>query len=167
MRCTILNHGLRIFGIACGLLIIMLLPSAGETAAPAATTHMVKPGGFASDTQSGQSSTAPAAGAKPVEIAAPANAGLAGDEFDRGAALKALKAAADAARSCKQPDGPTGVGRMTVTFEPSGEVKNTLIDGPPFAGTVVGKCVARAFRAAKVPPFRGSPVTVAKSFSIN
>jgi hypothetical protein len=38
--------------------------------------------------------------------------------------------------------------------------------GGAFAGTDVGGCVARLFRAAKVPPFSGDPVTVSKSFSI-
>jgi hypothetical protein len=78
-----------------------------------------------------------------------------------------LNAAAGAASGCKKPDGPTGRGRVSVTFAPSGRVTTAVVNGPPFAGTSVGGCVAAAFRRASVPPFDGSPVTVHKSFSIN
>jgi hypothetical protein len=40
-----------------------------------------------------------------------------------------------------------------------------VVEGP-FGGTPVGGCVAKLFRAAKVPPFTGDPVTVSKSFTI-
>jgi hypothetical protein len=90
-----------------------------------------------------------------------------GAEFNRGAATSALGAAAGAAKGCKKPDGPTGSGRVKVTFAPSGNVTSAVVDGPPFAGTPVGGCVASAFRSARVPPFSGAPVTVSKSFNIN
>jgi hypothetical protein len=102
--------------------------------------------------------------AKPVETAPPAAEGA---EFNRGAATSALGAAAGAAKGCKKPDGPTGSGRVKVTFAPSGNVTSAVVDGPPFAGTPVGGCVASAFRSARVPPFTGAPVTVSKSFNIN
>ncbi len=88
-------------------------------------------------------------------------------KFSRSAAVSALNAAAGAASGCKKPDGPTGRGRVSVTFAPSGRVTTAVVNGPPFAGTSVGGCVAAAFRRASVPPFDGSPVTVHKSFSIN
>jgi hypothetical protein len=56
---------------------------------------------------------------------------------------------------------------VKVTFAPSGNVTSAQVEGPPFAGTPVGGCIASAFRGAKVPPFSGAPVTVSKSFSIN
>lgn len=133
--------GLRTLGVACGFLIIMPLSSAAETSAPAVT--MTEPGKAAS-----------------------ATAGQAGDEFDRDAAKKALQAAADRAKGCKMPDGPTGTSKVTVTFATSGEVRDASV-GSPFAGTKVGTCIVRAFRLTKVPPFRGSPMTVAKSVAIN
>lgn len=97
----------------------------------------------------------------------PAPAGAAGKEFDRASALSALSAAASSARSCKKPDGPTGTGKVKVTFAPSGNVTSATVDGPPFAGTAVGGCIASAFRGAHVPPFDGAPVSVSKTFSIN
>jgi predicted Zn finger-like uncharacterized protein len=89
-----------------------------------------------------------------------------GAPFSRSAAVSALNAAAGAASGCKKPDGPTGRGRVSVTFAPSGKVSSAVVEGPPFAGTSVGGCVAAAFRRATVPPFTGSPVTVHKSFTI-
>lgn len=108
----------------------------------------------------------PAETAKPAETAAPA-AGGSGNEFSRSAATSALGAAAGSARSCKKPDGPTGTGKVKVTFAPSGNVTSAQVQGAPFAGTSVGGCVAGVFRGAHVPPFDGSPVTVTKSFTIN
>jgi hypothetical protein len=46
-------------------------------------------------------------------------------------------------------------------------VTSANVTAGPFGGTSVGGCVARTFRAAKVPSFDGDPVTVSKSFSIN
>ena len=97
--------------------------------------------------------------------AEPAAAG--GAPFSRSAAISALGSAAGAASGCKKPDGPTGRGRVSVTFAPSGRVTTAVVSGGPFAGTSVGGCVAGVFRRASVPPFVGSPVTVHKSFSIN
>ncbi len=72
-----------------------------------------------------------------------------------------------AAKSCKKDDGPTGAGKVKVTFAPSGNVTSASVEGPPFAGTAVGGCVAAAFRSAHVPPFDGGPISVSKSFIIN
>jgi predicted Zn finger-like uncharacterized protein len=102
---------------------------------------------------------------KPAETAPPSGDGA--KEFNRGAASAALGSAAGAAKSCKRPDGPTGTGKVRVTFAPSGTVTSSAVVGGPFAGTSVGGCIASAFRSARVPPFAGSPVSVTKSFSIN
>jgi hypothetical protein len=86
--------------------------------------------------------------------------------FSVSAAQVELTKAAGSAPSCKKPDGPTGSGKVTVTFATSGRVTSANVAGPPFAGTPVGGCVAGVFRRAKVPPFSGTSVTVSKSFSI-
>jgi predicted Zn finger-like uncharacterized protein len=101
--------------------------------------------------------------AKPAEKpAAPA-----GDAppFDKAAAVAALTAAAGNAQSCKTPDGPTGSGKVSITFMPSGRATNTQVSGD-LAGTAVGGCVARLFRSAKIPAFSGEAVTVSKSFAV-
>jgi predicted Zn finger-like uncharacterized protein len=87
--------------------------------------------------------------------------------FSKASAISALGAASGSAGGCKKAGGPTGVGKVQVTFAPSGRVTSATVMGPPFAGTAVGGCVAGAFRRAKVPAFSGNPVTVSKSFSIN
>jgi predicted Zn finger-like uncharacterized protein len=119
----------------------------------------------------------PPAGLPPPPVAAPAPApaapapaapaaGGSGD-FDRAAALSALSAAATAAQSCKKPDGPTGSGRIAVTFANNGTATTANVEGPPFAGTPVGGCVAARFRSVHIPPFGGSVITVRKTFIIN
>lgn len=87
--------------------------------------------------------------------------------FSKASAISALGAASSSAGSCKKGGGPTGVGKVQVTFAPSGKVTSATVMGPPFAGTAVGGCVANAFRRAKVPAFSGNAVTVSKSFAIN
>jgi predicted Zn finger-like uncharacterized protein len=119
----------------------------------------------------------PPAGLPPPPVAAPTPApaapapaapaaGGSGD-FDRAAALSALSAAATAAQACKKPDGPTGSGRIAVTFANNGTATTANVEGPPFAGTPVGGCVAARFRSVHIPPFGGSVITVRKTFIIN
>ncbi len=95
-----------------------------------------------------------------------APAGGDGPPFSRGAAVAALSSAASAASGCKKAGGPTGSGKVVVTFAPSGRVTSANVAGGSFGGTSVGGCVASVFRRAKVPAFGGGPVTVSKSFSI-
>lgn len=129
-----------------------------------------KPAAAAPPAAAAAATPAAAAAAKPADPAAttkPAEAPAAteGAAFDKNAAIAALSAAAGSAGSCKTADGPTGSGKVSVTFAPSGRATATSVAGD-LAGTEVGGCVARLFRAAKVPPFSGDPVTVSKSFTI-
>jgi len=86
--------------------------------------------------------------------------------FDRAAAKLALSSAAEAARACKSAGGPTGDGRVAVTFGNSGRVTSAAIQGGPLAGTAVGACIAARFQALQVPAFGGASVTVAKRVAI-
>lgn len=99
---------------------------------------------------------------KPPPAAAPAAGGA---PFDRGAALAALSGVA--VQSCKKPDGPTGGGKVRVTFEPNGSVSKVEFSEGPFGGTPVGGCILGKFRGARVPAFSGAAVTAAKSFVVN
>jgi hypothetical protein len=108
----------------------------------------------------------PATSPKKEAPAEPAGASTA-PPFSKASAISALGAAAGSAGGCKKPGGPTGTGKVQVTFAPSGRVTSATVMGGPFAGTAVGGCVAGAFRRAKVPAFSGNPVTVSKSFAIN
>ncbi|HEX3777497.1 MAG TPA: hypothetical protein VHV51_23665 [Polyangiaceae bacterium] len=89
-----------------------------------------------------------------------------GTEFDRGAAVAALKAAAAEASSCRKEGDPSGTATLTITFAPSGRVTSANIQGPPFAGTPTGGCIANAMRHAHVPAFSGDRVTVSKTIVI-
>lgn len=81
------------------------------------------------------------------------------------AAGAAIEDAKIRVQSCSQPDGPSGEGSVTVTFEPSGRARVEL-DGFPYAGTPVGECVADVFRSARVPPFDWEPLTLTTRFSL-
>lgn len=87
-------------------------------------------------------------------------------EFNKDAARAALGAAAGAAASCKTEDGPVGPARVKVTFSTTGRSTQAIIDGPPFAGTAVGSCIAQKFRGLSIPAFSGDPVTVTKTLTI-
>jgi predicted Zn finger-like uncharacterized protein len=114
---------------------------------------------------SGSSSTS---GSPPSDSSAPVKPAQAAGPgpFNVAAAKSALSSAAANAASCKKPDGPTGGGKVQVTFSPSGRVTSAQVVSGPFGGTSVGGCVASTFRRARVPAFSGESKTVTKSFSI-
>ena len=90
-----------------------------------------------------------------------------GAAFDRGAAASTLGAIASSLGSCKKPDGPTGPGKVKVTFQPSGQVSAVEFVEGTYAGTSVGGCILAKFRGAHIPPFGGSAVPANKSFVLN
>jgi hypothetical protein len=76
-----------------------------------------------------------------------------------------LEEAARTAQRCKLPDGPTGYGRVHVKFVNTGRAQAAQVS-EPFAGTEVGECLVALFAGARMPPFSGKAVIVAKNFSI-
>jgi hypothetical protein len=99
-------------------------------------------------------------GPPPAPEPAGAPAAAEAPPFDSAAASAALNAAANAASSCKKDGDPSGTATVIVTFAPSGSVTSATLDGPPFAGTATGSCVASTMRRAKVPAFNGAQMTV-------
>jgi eukaryotic-like serine/threonine-protein kinase len=85
--------------------------------------------------------------------------------FNRGAALAQLGSASGRAGACKRPGGPTGPGRVTVTFAPDGSASKVAVPAP-FSGTATGACLSAAFAGVRVPAFTGSPVALPGSFRI-
>ncbi len=124
--------------------------SAGTPARPEETTEKEEPR---------TPTEAPVASAEAAAVQHP--------PFAAAAARAALESAAGSAPACKRPGGPTGSGRVTVTFAPSGRVTTATVSGGDYGGSAVGGCVAGLFRRARVPPFDGAPTTVAKSFNID
>jgi predicted Zn finger-like uncharacterized protein len=136
-------------------------PSGGEKPAPAAPTEPKKPQTTMDALRDAVNRPTPAPTAAPAAPAAP------GAAFDRAAASSALSAIASSVQGCKKEGGPTGPGRVKVTFATSGNVTTAVIDGPPYQGTPTGGCIVGKFRGARVPPFSGDTVTAGKSFQIN
>ena len=89
-----------------------------------------------------------------------------GTEFDRAAARSALAGAAAQASSCRKDGDPSGTATLTIIFAPSGRVTSAQIQGPPFAGTPTGGCIANTMRHATVPAFSGEHVTVTKQIVV-
>lgn len=85
--------------------------------------------------------------------------------FDRAAAASAL-GHVDLVR-CKVPGGPRGQGHVKLTFEPEGTVSTAVVDGGPYVKSPVERCISAAFKTAKVPAFKGAPVTLGKAFRID
>ena len=52
-------------------------------------------------------------------------------------------------------------------FRGNGSVQSAQVQGPPFAGTPVGGCVAQRFYGAHIPAFSGAAPPLSKSFTVN
>ena len=87
-------------------------------------------------------------------------------EFSASRAQAAISSAASAAGACLAPGDPSASVRIAVTFAPSGNVTTAWVEGPPFAGTRQGGCIAKIFRSARMDPYSGGLVTLRKTFQI-
>ncbi len=138
---------------------ILELDGEGARATGASPTSRPKPADVVLDEEESKKAAEPKKKKKklpPMKERSPPN---------RGAMLAALGRASGRAASCKRSGGPSGSGQANVTFSPDGHVSAVSVSGS-FAGSAVGRCVQAAFRGATVPPFRGSPVSVARTFTI-
>jgi serine/threonine protein kinase len=105
--------------------------------------------------------------APPVAPVAPSPsfAGVdAGGEFDRNAAMQVLREAGDRSRVCMAHVAAPGAVRVAVTFARTGSVASAVVEGA-LAGTAPAACVEGKFRPLRIPPFRGSSLTVRKTIS--
>lgn len=138
-----------------------------ETAAkPAAAPVPAKAAAASAEPAAPTQPAAPATAKEPSKPAAPSGPSTPAGPFDREAAAAALGAGAAQASSCKQPGDPSGVASVVITFAPSGRVTSANINGPPFAGTATGGCIAAALRKVHVPAFEGDRITVSKTIVI-
>lgn len=83
-------------------------------------------------------------------------------QFDKAVAASVLSSI-DLAK-CKTTNAPRGDGHIMVKFQPAGTASEAVVDKGPWVGTPVAKCIASAFKKAKVPAFAGDVVQVGKSF---
>jgi len=62
--------------------------------------------------------------------------------------------------------GKVDAGHARITFQPNGTVSAVVVDTPELAGTTTERCVADAYRRAKVHVFSGEALTVGKRFAV-
>ncbi|MDX2055692.1 MAG: serine/threonine-protein kinase [Polyangiaceae bacterium] len=86
-------------------------------------------------------------------------------DLNRGAATAALGAGAMRAAACSKPGGPSGTGQASVTFHPDGYISAVTVSAP-FAGSSVSGCITAGFKQSRIPPFRGGPLTLTRSFRV-
>lgn len=84
------------------------------------------------------------------------------EPFDKQAASSVLSAVD--LQKCKTTNAPRGEGHVMVKFTPAGEATEAVVDKGPMAGTPTAKCIAKEFKKAKVPAFKGDIVQVGKLF---
>jgi hypothetical protein len=85
-------------------------------------------------------------------------------EFDKAAAVTAITEV-DLSK-CKTTNVAKGEGHVMITFAPSGNAQNAVVDKGPWVGTPAAKCMAKVFKKVKVPAFKGEPITVGKVFHL-
>jgi hypothetical protein len=86
-------------------------------------------------------------------------------DFDKAAAVAAISEVN--LTKCKATNAAKGDGHVMITFGPGGTVQTAIVDKGPWVGTPVAKCMAKEFRKAKVPAFKGDAVTVGKLFHLD
>jgi hypothetical protein len=117
----------------------------------------------AGDDSSGAGDRAPGAGTKRAGGAPLAHGGRRPPLFNRAAARSAMAAATGTATRCRKEEdgGPPLTGQVEVTFAPTGEVSAVRVTGE-VAGSGAADCIKRAYQQARVPGFRGDPVTLGR-----
>ena len=88
-----------------------------------------------------------------------------GPQFDMNAAANALRSVELV--KCKIAGGPRGAGHVSVTFGNDGGASSVAVDGGPFVGSPVERCIVAQYKPVKVPSFKGEPVKVGKTFHID
>lgn len=139
--------------------------SPGTTKPSGATTQVVSSGeSTAAPKEPKPQATAAATteGKKPAPLPEQPQVDDVGGEFDKAAASAALGSAAATAAGCRKEGDPTGVAVVHVTFSNAGRATRATVEGPPFAGTATGGCIAETLRKVKIPPYGGDRVTVTK-----
>lgn len=83
---------------------------------------------------------------------------------DRADVHAALRAVQGPVRACAA--GQVGTASIRFVFAPNGAVTTATVTSPPFSGTPAGSCMARAARAARVPPFSRTSLAVTFPFVV-
>lgn len=99
---------------------------------------------------------------KPAPVEPPKTEEEVTADFDKTAAVTAITEVN--LSKCKTTNAAKGEGHVLITFAPTGTAQTALVDKGPWVGTPVAKCMAKEFKKAKVPAFKGEAITVGKVF---
>ena len=135
-------------------------------AAPGGKPHEAPEEGRSGKPATGRATAAPTPAEDQGQAATDQTAAKPTAKIDSVAAREALAEAAAAAQSCRSANSPSGIARVTVTFTSTGQAVSASVAGPPFAGTLEGKCITAKFRALQIPPFVGDDVSVRKNVNL-
>jgi predicted Zn finger-like uncharacterized protein len=160
------TNGPVIAGAAVLVIGIVAAAAAGVYATQQDPGPSGAPGPRPTPTQVATPSGAATVSAAPTVSSAPATTPPLAPKFNVEAARAELSKIAATLGTCKKAGGPTGPGKITLTFLNDGTVEAAHFDGKPFAKTPVGECVLARFSAAKVPAFSGGVQPAAKTFAI-
>jgi predicted Zn finger-like uncharacterized protein len=152
------------------VILVLILHHGGSNKAVAASDQSATPADSAKPNDSAANSAASAEVAAKASASAPPAASSAPPAnlppFNKAEAIKALGIADKEAKACKKAGGPTGTGKVIITFDTSGKITKADVEGGHYPGSDVGKCVADAFLKVQIPAFSGKSITAARHFEI-
>lgn len=104
--------------------------------------------------------------ASEVAAAAPVPAASVQPAYDARKLEQVLRWAQRNAEDCHRGGRPTGSARATLTFAPSGRVRDVRLEGEPVASAAVGKCILTYLRSPLIPPFVGPEFSVTREITL-
>jgi hypothetical protein len=84
--------------------------------------------------------------------------------FDHALAEAMMQVQAQHAAACERPGGPSGGGRVVLTFANDGAVDTVVAFGGPADDPSTRDCLESVYRSLQLPPFRGTPMSVSGYF---
>lgn len=77
-----------------------------------------------------------------------------------------MQVKAQQAIDCERPGGPSGGGRVVLTFANDGAVDTVALFGDPADDPSTRGCLESVYRSLQLPSFRGTPMIVSGYFSL-
>lgn len=89
--------------------------------------------------------------------------------FDLASLRAVLAPSKSEARTCRRraSGGPSGAGRVELTYAPSGQVQSVRFLSTDFEATEIGECVRAAFLNACLPAYSGADTRVQSEFIVD
>jgi hypothetical protein len=77
-----------------------------------------------------------------------------------------MSLAVQKAEQCDRWGRATGTAQLSITFAPSGKVKDARLSGEPIASAPVARCILHHARANSLPPFAGPTFTASRKITL-